>query len=194
MCVCVCVCLRCMLTTICLSENPQRSSLGVISGWLPLLTAGRRMVKGQFQATSATLLTLIIYIFYLLWVRELYGSRYQSGSFSLFNMGSGFSLPAWFLFFTGSRIGEGCSVHWSERSTTQPHIRLLTLNKSVTFPYRKGYLNEDEALQQYKHTRTHTHTHAHTHTHTRTHTHTYAHTYTHTHTHTSTHAHSSTQT
>jgi hypothetical protein len=32
-------------------------------------------------------------------VEEFYGTQYQSGSFSLIIVGSGFSLPVWFSFF-----------------------------------------------------------------------------------------------
>ena len=47
------------------------------------------LIRSQFQAKPATLLIPIDFPF-LFAVEELYGTRYQSGSFSLVNVGSGF--------------------------------------------------------------------------------------------------------
>jgi len=47
------------------------------------------LIRSQFQAKPATLLIPIIFPF-LFAVEELYGTQYQSGSFSLINVGSGF--------------------------------------------------------------------------------------------------------
>ena len=47
------------------------------------------LIRSRFQAKPATLLIPIDFSF-LFTVEELYGTRYQSGSFSLINVGSGF--------------------------------------------------------------------------------------------------------
>ena len=47
------------------------------------------LIRSRFQAKPATLLIPIDFIF-LFTVEEYYGTRYQSGSFSLINVGSGF--------------------------------------------------------------------------------------------------------
>jgi len=53
------------------------------------------VIRRRFQVKPATLLILID-PFSFISVEELYGTRYQSGSFSLINVGSGISLPAQF--------------------------------------------------------------------------------------------------
>jgi hypothetical protein len=50
------------------------------------------LIRRQFQVKPATLLIPINFVPIL--VEEFYGIRYQSGSFSLVNVGSGFSLYA----------------------------------------------------------------------------------------------------
>jgi len=56
------------------------------------------LIGSRFQAKSATLLILSDYSF-LFAVEELCGTRYQSGSFSLINVGSGFHcLRSFFVF------------------------------------------------------------------------------------------------
>jgi hypothetical protein len=60
------------------------------------------LIKRRFQFKPATLLIPIDLDLFLL-VKELYGTQYQSGSFSLINVGSGFSLPALF-FLAGNYI------------------------------------------------------------------------------------------
>jgi len=52
------------------------------------------LIRSRFQAKPATLLIFLSYFK----VEELYGTRYQSGSFSLINVGSGFHCPRIFLF------------------------------------------------------------------------------------------------
>jgi hypothetical protein len=56
------------------------------------------LIRSQFQAKPATLLIPIDFPF-LLTVEELYGTRYQSGSFPLINVGSGFHCLRSFFFF-----------------------------------------------------------------------------------------------
>ena len=47
------------------------------------------LIRSRFQAKPATLLYPLIFPFFFA-VEELYGTRYQSGSFSFINVGSGF--------------------------------------------------------------------------------------------------------
>ena len=56
------------------------------------------LFRSRFQAKPATLLIPIDFSF-LFAVEELYGTRYQSGSFSLFNVGGGFHCLRSFFFF-----------------------------------------------------------------------------------------------
>ena len=49
-------------------------------------------IKRRFQVKPATLLVPVDLFSFLL-VEEFYGTQYQNGSFSLINVGSGFSLP-----------------------------------------------------------------------------------------------------
>jgi len=49
------------------------------------------------------------HIFFLFAVEELYGTRYQSGPFSLINVGSGFHCLRSFFFF----FSLGPSLHWT---------------------------------------------------------------------------------
>jgi len=57
------------------------------------------LIRSRFQAKFATLLIPIDFSI-LFAVEELYGTRYQSGSFSLINVGSGLHcLRSFFLFF-----------------------------------------------------------------------------------------------
>jgi len=51
------------------------------------------LIRSRFQLKLTTLL-IPIYLVLFLWVEEFYGTQYQSGSFSLINVGSVFSLPA----------------------------------------------------------------------------------------------------
>ena len=51
------------------------------------------LIRERFQVKPATLL-IPIDLFLLLLVEGFYGTRYQSGSLSLIDLGSGFSLPA----------------------------------------------------------------------------------------------------
>ena len=58
------------------------------------------LIRSRFQAKPATLLIPIVFPF-LFAVEELYGTWYQSGSFSLFNVGSSFHfLRSIFFFFS----------------------------------------------------------------------------------------------
>jgi len=67
------------------------------------------LIRRRFQVKPATLLIPIdLYLFLL--VEEFYDTRYQSCSFSLINVGIGFSLPA--LFFLLSFILQAC---WSNQ-------------------------------------------------------------------------------
>jgi hypothetical protein len=64
------------------------------------------LIRSRFQAKPATLLIPIEFPF-LFAVEELYGTRYQSGSFSLINVGSGFHcLRSFFSFLFFSRYIE----------------------------------------------------------------------------------------
>jgi hypothetical protein len=56
------------------------------------------LIRSRFQAKPATFLIPIDFPF-LFAVQELYGTRYQSGSFSLINVGSGFHCLRSFSFF-----------------------------------------------------------------------------------------------
>jgi hypothetical protein len=56
------------------------------------------LIRSRFQAKPATLLIPIDFPF-LFAVEELYGTRYQSDSFSLINVGSGFHCLRSFFFF-----------------------------------------------------------------------------------------------
>ena len=64
------------------------------------------LIRSQFQAKPATLLIPVIFPFRLA-VEELYSTRYQSGSFSLINVGSGFHCLRSFFFFLFSFLKEG---------------------------------------------------------------------------------------
>jgi hypothetical protein len=58
------------------------------------------LIRSRFQAKPATLLIPIDFFFPLRFaVEELYGTQYQSGSFSLINVGSGFHCLRSFFFF-----------------------------------------------------------------------------------------------
>jgi len=52
------------------------------------------LVRRRLQIFKPATLLIPIDLYLFLLVEEFYGTRYQSGSFSLINVGSGFSLPA----------------------------------------------------------------------------------------------------
>ena len=60
---------------------------------VPFLILLSTLIRSRFQAMPATLL-IPIDLPFLFAVEELYGTRYQSGSFSLIYVGSDFLLPA----------------------------------------------------------------------------------------------------
>ena len=69
------------------------------------------LFRSRFQAKPATFLIPINFSF-LFAVEELYGTRYQSGSFSLINVGSGFHCLRSFSFFLFLECVDGlCGCH-----------------------------------------------------------------------------------
>jgi len=73
-------------------------ALGCRSTRVPFPALLSSLIRSHFQAKPATLLIPIAFSF-LFVVEELYGTRYQSGSFFLINVGSGFHcLRSFFLF------------------------------------------------------------------------------------------------
>ena len=88
---------RCILSTTLLNLS--------IPG-VPFSVLLSTLIRSRFQAKPATLLIPIEFPF-LFAVEELYGTRYQSGSFSLINVGSGFHcLRSFFSFLFFSRYIE----------------------------------------------------------------------------------------
>jgi len=91
------------------------------------------LIRSRFQAKPATLLISIDYSF-LFAVEELYGTRYQSGSFSWFIVGSGFyCLRSFFPFFHTYflTVWRGCSsshtCHGSSCTETGRLVYLILL-------------------------------------------------------------------
>ena len=70
---------------------------------VPISVLLSTLIRSRFQAKPATLLIPIDFPF-LFAVEELYGTRYQSGSFSLINAGSGFHCLRSFFFFFSYKI------------------------------------------------------------------------------------------
>ena len=61
------------------------------------------LIRRRLQVKPATLLIPIDLVSFLVG-EDLYGTRYQGGSFSLINVGSGISLPAYFFL----RLYQSC--------------------------------------------------------------------------------------
>ena len=82
-------------------RNLLPNSVCILSSTLPNLSIPgvhfpvllSTVIRSHSQVKPATLLTPID-LFLILLVDELYGTRYQSGSFSSINVESGFPLPA----------------------------------------------------------------------------------------------------
>jgi len=83
-------------------RNLLPSFMFILSTTLPYLSIpdvpftallSRTLIRRRFQVKPATLLSPVNPFPFLL-VEEFYSTRYQSGSFSLINVGSDFSLPA----------------------------------------------------------------------------------------------------
>jgi hypothetical protein len=102
---------------------------------------------------------------------EFYGTRYQSGSFFLINVGSGFHCLCCFSLFHYIAIYVG-PVKLGKGVCYISVIKILIINL-LNYLRCKKYISN-----------THTHTQKHTHTHTPKHSHTHTHKNTHTHTHT----------
>ena len=81
---------------------------------VPFPVLWSNLIRSRFQAKPATLLIPIDFYF-LFAVEELYGTRYQSGSFSLINVGSVFHcLRSFFFFFSFLSHKKGQNIAWKQ--------------------------------------------------------------------------------